>query len=152
MKKALLPVVAALCFACVDVTDVDDLLLLTLSGDRGAIAVNDTVNLRITLSNHGDRDLDVPNPGCGPFFIVLDSLDRKFIPPQHDCSAASLAATIRVPANDSVTFLEPWAGEAQASNGEIGRLAPATYSVVAIMYGTHRRFESRSVHITLLPP
>lgn len=152
MRNRVFLMIAAACVACLGSTDVDELLQLTLSSDRATIAANDTAQLRITLSNHSSDAVDVVTPSCGPYFIILDSLGHRFIPRQWDCSAIDIAPTYRIEAHDSATFVQPWTGEAQATTGEVGRLAAATYSVVAILYGTHSRLESRSVHIEVKAP
>jgi len=139
-----------ICVACIASTDVDDLLTLGIRTSRTTLGVNDTTFIRTTLVNHSDQLVTVPVASCGPFFFVRDSLDHSYVPPQNQCVVTPSSFSIE--AHDSVMVEDPWTGLAQSKEGDVGRLAPGTYSVYSAMYGTKRLLQSRTVHITLLPP
>ncbi|HJQ20063.1 MAG TPA: hypothetical protein VJ867_06925 [Gemmatimonadaceae bacterium] len=135
--------------ACLDATDVDDLLTLSLVADKQSIGTNDTVHLTITLANHSGDDLTLTTPPCRPYFFALDTLGRQITPSQTVCTTTPPA--IILPAHDSVQFAQYWSGEGRTTTGDTLRVAPGTYHLIALLYGTHTRLESRSVQVEVLP-
>jgi hypothetical protein len=148
MKKSL-TLIALVCVACLSATEADDLLLLNIATNKTSLAPNDTAQIRVIMSNHSDAPVTLPQPSCGPYFFIRDTLGRAFAPPQNTCGPSLL--TLTIDAHDSVTIIGHWAGEARTNTGEVDRLAPGSYALYAVMYGERRPIESRTLSIKLLP-
>ena len=150
MNKPAGALFALLCVACLSATEADDLLSLNIVTDKITLASTDTAQLRITMANHSDDVVTLPQSSCGPYFFIRDSLARLFSPPRTDCSGPSLAV-LTIEAHDSITVISRWAGEARTNTGDVDRLAPGTYGIYGLMNGSRRPIQSRSVSIKLLP-
>jgi hypothetical protein len=148
MKKPFGALIALVCVACLSATEVDDLLLLNIATDKTTLATGDTAQIRVIMSNHSDAQVTLPQPSCGPYFFIRDTLGRAFAPPQNQCL---LQTSITIDAHDSVTIVGRWAGEARTNTGGVDRLAPGSYALYGVMYGTHRPIQSRTVSVQLLP-
>jgi|SRR6185503_3342895 len=150
MKTPTAALLALLAVACLSATEVDDLLVVNIATDKTTLAANDTAHLVITFANYGDAQVTAPQASCGPYFYVRDSLGRAFSPPQTVCPTMTPPA-FNIGAHDSVLFGARWTGEARTAAGGVDRLDPGSYSVYAVLLGTHRPIQSRSVTIKLLP-
>ncbi|HMC56821.1 MAG TPA: hypothetical protein VKH19_16705 [Gemmatimonadaceae bacterium] len=150
MKKPAAALLALLAVACLSATEADDLLVVSIATDRTTLATGDTAHLVIALVNHADQSVTAPQASCGPYFFVRDSLGRAFAPPQSVCPTMT-PPTFAIAAHDSVLLGARWAGEARTATGGVDRLDPGSYSVYAVLLGTHRPVQSRSVAIKLLP-
>jgi len=133
--------------ACRSVTDVSSELFITLSTDRAAIGVNDSLHVAVTVANRGSRVVETWDPRsyeCVSAFRVTDEAGAAVPLPGRFCLAIAYAAKHLAP-GESVTIYDTWRGDLLASDGTVKPAPAGHYRIAARVFAENHELGSAPV-------